>query len=175
MKTKLNTQKIVLVGLLAAITCIATMLIRIPTTKGYIHIGDSIVILSAIILGPIFGGLAASIGSFMADILAGYYMFAFATLIIKFLAAFGAGFVFKAMKHLKHIPLLLKVVVAGITSEVLVILGYFIFEIFYEGYAIALLEIIPNASQGAMGIVLSSILCPILLKIPLIANEHQNL
>ena len=175
MKTHFNTKKIVLVGLLAAITCLSTKSIRIPTTKGYIHIGDSIVILSSIILGPLLGGLAASIGSFMADILAGYYMFAFATLIIKFIAAFGAGFMFKAIKNLKHLPLLLKVIIAGITSEILVILGYFVFEIFYEGFAIALLEILPNASQGIMGIILSSILCPILLKIPAITNEHQNL
>ncbi len=39
--------------LLAAFTCIATMIIKIPTpTFGYIHLGDGLVLLCGIILGP---------------------------------------------------------------------------------------------------------------------------
>ena len=58
---KFNTQKLVLTALFAALTCVATMIIRIPTpgTGGYIHPGDALVILSGIILGPLYGFLAA--------------------------------------------------------------------------------------------------------------------
>ena len=47
-------------ALFAALACVATMSIRIPTpgTGGYIHPGDAIVILSGIILGPVYGMLA---------------------------------------------------------------------------------------------------------------------
>ena len=50
---KINTKRIVMTALFAALACVATMSIRIPTpgTNGYIHPGDAIVILSGIILG----------------------------------------------------------------------------------------------------------------------------
>ena len=68
-----KTKKIVMTALFAALACVATMSIRIPTpgTSGYIHPGDAIVILSGIILGPAYGFLAAGIGSCMADLLGG--------------------------------------------------------------------------------------------------------
>ena len=52
-----NLKKIVLAALMAAFACVATMSIRTPTpgTSGYIHPGDAIVILSGVILGPIWG------------------------------------------------------------------------------------------------------------------------
>ena len=60
-----STKTLVMTALLAALTCAATMSIRIPTpgTGGYIHPGDAIVILSGIILGPSLGFLAAEIPS----------------------------------------------------------------------------------------------------------------
>ena len=50
-----NLKKLILAALFAALSCVATMSIRIPTpgTGGYIHPGDAIVILSGVILGPV--------------------------------------------------------------------------------------------------------------------------
>ena len=72
-----KTKKIVMTALFAALACVATMSIRIPTpgTGGYIHPGDAVVILSGIILGPVYGFLAAGIGSCMADLLGGYFIY----------------------------------------------------------------------------------------------------
>ena len=66
-----NLKKLVMAALFAALTCVATMSIRIPTpgTNGYIHPGDALVILSGVILGPGWGLLSAGIGSAMADLL----------------------------------------------------------------------------------------------------------
>ena len=49
-------------ALFAALACVATMIIKIPTpgTSGYIHPGDAIVILSGAILGPVWGYLQTS-------------------------------------------------------------------------------------------------------------------
>ena len=46
-----NLKKIIMTALFAALACVATMSIRIPTpgTGGYIHPGDAIVILAGII------------------------------------------------------------------------------------------------------------------------------
>ena len=64
-----NIRKLVLAALLAALTAVATMIIRIPTpTQGYIHLGDGMVLICGILLGPGLGALAAGIGSMMADL-----------------------------------------------------------------------------------------------------------
>ena len=56
-----NLKKLVTAALFAALACVATMSIRIPTpgTNGYIHPGDALVILAGVFLGPAWGLLAA--------------------------------------------------------------------------------------------------------------------
>ena len=81
-------RKLVFAAVLAAFVCVATMIIRIPTpTKGYVNLGDCIVLVSGWLLGPVYGGAAAGIGSMFADIISGYFTYAPATLIIKALMA----------------------------------------------------------------------------------------
>lgn len=169
-----RTTQIVLSGLFAALTCVATMIIRIPTIKGYVHIGDCMVIASGIILGPLVGGLAAGIGSMFADILGGYYVFSAATLIIKFAAAFGAGITFKFAKKLLKKYNTPQVILGGIISELIVVAGYFVFEIFYEGTAAAIAEILPNSIQGITGLILAVAITPLLLRIPQIQDMKDN-
>ena len=51
--TNQNIKKLVTAALLAAMTCVATMIIKIPTpTFGYIHPGDGFVLLCGVVLGP---------------------------------------------------------------------------------------------------------------------------
>ena len=68
-----QTKKMVIAALFAALACVATMAIRIPTpgTGGYIHPGDAVVILCGIFLNPGAAFLAAGMGSAMADLLGG--------------------------------------------------------------------------------------------------------
>ena len=56
-----KTLKLVIAALMASMACVATMVIKIPipATGGYINLGDSIVLLSGVVLGPLYGGLAA--------------------------------------------------------------------------------------------------------------------
>lgn len=58
--TNSKLKKIVLTALFAALSCVATMSIKLPTpgTGGYIHPGDAMVILSGVVLGPWWGLLA---------------------------------------------------------------------------------------------------------------------
>lgn len=60
--TNEKLRKIIMSALFAALACVATMIIKIPTpgTSGYIHPGDAIVILSGAILGPVWGYLQTS-------------------------------------------------------------------------------------------------------------------
>jgi len=83
-----KTKKIVLASMLAALVFIATIIIRIPMPSiGYINLGDCFVLLCGWILGPIYGGLAAGLGSAIADLSAGYVSYAPVTFVIKGLMA----------------------------------------------------------------------------------------
>ena len=55
-------QKICFGALFAAIICVCT-LISIPLPIGYFNLGDAAVLLSAWTLGPLYGVVAAAIGS----------------------------------------------------------------------------------------------------------------
>ena len=84
---KASTFRVVLTALFAALVCVATMTIRIPSpTGGYLNLGDGIVLLSAFLLGPVYGTLAAGVGSMLADLLSGYPAYALGTLAVCLLA-----------------------------------------------------------------------------------------
>lgn len=162
--TSRKLYKLVVAATLAAMTCLATLFFqfKLPgVNSGYIHPGDGFVILSGIILGPLFGGLSAGIGSMLADILSGYFHYAVATFLIKLLAAVVAAIVYRHV-HIKKVT----VVLAGFFGGVVVTAGYFIFEYFLYGTLPALSAVPYNLLQNIMGIVISALVMPLLLKVP---------
>ena len=153
---KIETKKIVLVGLFAALTYVATSLIQVPSIKGYVHLGDSLVYLSGIILGPIYGALAAGIGSMISDLYLGYSSYAIPTLIIKGLDAFVVGSIyFMLFKDATGIKKTIKYIIAVIFGTAVMVLGYFAYELALYGSEYALPALIPNLSQGLAGGVLA--------------------
>lgn len=163
----MNRKKIkimTLAALLAAFTCVATMLIQIPTpTKGYVNLGDCIVNISAWILGPIYGSAAAGIGSAMADLISGYVVYAPATLIIKGFMAVVSFFVYNAVS--KKITSVVSRAVAAVTAELVMVAGYALFEmIIYRSAATAVLGVGGNLVQGVMGAVSSVVIYEAVIK-----------
>ena len=155
MNTK--TKKIVMAALIAALACMATMLIKIPSPlKGYINLGDGVVLLAGWMLSPIYGFLAAGLGSALADVLSGYAIYAPVTFIIKGLMALIAFYGFKFLNNkLGELP---SRIISGIVAEILMILGYYIFEGFLYGFTASLVNIPPNGVQGIAGLIISIIL-----------------
>ena len=162
-----NTKKLVLAALFAALACAATMVIRIPTpgTGGYIHPGDAIVILSGIFLGPVYGGLAAGIGSAMSDLLGGYFLYVPITFIIKGAIGYLTGRFFQFLKS-RGKSAWAGVIAGGIFDILLVVFGYGICEIFLYGLPAAVGSVFPNFIQGIGGLVISVFLYPVLSAIP---------
>ncbi len=156
MKTeKFSTKKLVLSALFAALTCVATIIIKIPSPlNGYINLGDGFVLLSAWLLPPGFSFLAAGIGSALADLFSGYIIYAPITFAIKGLMAICAYFVFKVLNTK---PLISRII-SGVTAEVVMILGYFVFEGFMYGFMPSFANIPANSIQGLAGIIIGVLL-----------------
>lgn len=170
-----NLKKIVLAALMAAFACVATMSIRIPTpgTSGYIHPGDAIVILSGVILGPVWGLLAAGIGSAMADLMGGYFIYVPITFVIKGIVAFAAGMIYRRMGRTSR-SRYIAVVLGGIADMILVAGGYFVCECGLYGAAAAAASVPANIIQGIGGLVIGIILYPVLIAIPDIRRIAQE-
>ena len=161
-----NLKKLILAALFAALSCVATMSIRIPTpgTGGYIHPGDAIVILSGVILGPVWGFLAGGIGSALSDLIGGYFIYVPITFVIKGLVALAAGLLYQKIgKNQKS--RYIAVILGGVADIILVAGGYFVCEFLIYG-AGAAASIPANIIQGVGGLVISCILYPILISIP---------
>ena len=161
MKTK--TQKIVIASMLAALCCVATRIIKIPSPlKGYLNLGDCVVLLSGWLLSPTYGFLAAGIGSALADLFSGYIIYAPATFAIKGIMAIIAYFCFKGMHNkLGNTP---SRIIGGILAEIEMVLGYFIFEGFMYGFVPSIVNIPANGVQGIAGVIIGIILVKIFEK-----------
>ena len=149
---------LVLAGLFAAIITVSTMMIRIPTpTKGYINLGDCFVNIAGWLLGPLYGGAAAGIGSSLSDLFAGYTVYVIPTFIIKALMAVTAFAVFKALS--KKLPTLVGRIISAITAELVMVAGYAVYESFlYGSAATALTGVAGNIVQGIGGVLFGVLL-----------------
>lgn len=149
-------------GLLIALTCVATICIHIPipATNGYINVGDSIILISAVFFGGPFGLVAGGIGSALADLLLGYTNYAPVTLVVKgiegilvALIAGKGGELFSAKK------------IAGVVIGLLwMVLGYFACETLMYGVAAAAGSVVSNCIQAAGSFVIFIILGAALYK-----------
>lgn len=162
-----NIRILVMAALLIAITCISTMLIKIPTPGfGYIHPGDGFVILCGLLLGPWAGALCAGIGSALADLFSGYLIYVPATFIIKALCALLAALILKRFLQLGSRPARIGgMILGGIVAEAVMVGGYFLYEAFIIGTTVGLfaaLASVPfNIVQGVFGVLISSVIYPI--------------
>ena len=135
---------IAITGVLAALTCAATMVVRVPSPSGgYMNLGDTLVLLSAWLLGPWYGAAAAGIGSALADLI-GYPLYAPATLLIKGGMAIIAGLLLRKGRS-RLLP--------ALPAEALMVAGYWVFDGMLTGSLPGAAAGIPsNLMQAAFGI-----------------------
>jgi ECF transporter S component (folate family) len=157
MNDKINTQtkKLAFTGVFIALVFALTIVVRVPSpTGGYINIGDAAVLTAGIILGPVYGAIAAGLGSAISDIVAGAAIYAPGTLIIKALMALVVGLFYKKCKSNGRLIVLL------ILSELIMVAGYFLYDalvLYLTGgenvFLASLEEIVGNSLQGAIGVI----------------------
>ncbi len=150
-----NLFKTIFAAVLAALICVATMIIQIPMplTNGYVNFGDCFILVAAWTLGGPWSFAAAGIGSALADLLTGYAHYVPGTLIIKALMAVVAVAIASGLG--KKLPKIVGYVVGAIAAEAVMIVGYFFYAWLLLGKSAegALSSVPGNAVQGAFGII----------------------
>lgn len=167
MKKNDSTRKMVLAALFAALTFVATLIhIHVPGMQtGYVNLGDCLVIISSLLLGPVYGAVAGGIGSALTDLVHGYVIYVPATFVIKTVMGLVVFYVHKGLAKKGNELTALPVAAGGIMAELLMIGGYFLYEgLVIVGFAGAALGIFGNCIQGIFGVVGAVILLKVIKK-----------
>lgn len=148
-------------GIFTALVLLATWLLKIPLpVVGYIHLGDGIIFLSAVFLGP-FAAVPAALGSGLADFAAGFPVFIPATVVIKGVMGLLSGVMLRRLGG-KHV---LPQIGVFLVAEIIMVAGYFGYEWILYGINTAYPNILYNTIQGIAGIVLGTVCIPAMRRI----------
>lgn len=150
-----GTKRIVYTALSTAMVAALTMFPQIPVGKGYIHLGDSMIILSAFILG-LYAVPAAAIGSALADIVTGYAIYSPATFIIKGAMAFVAYLIIRKKESF------LSLLLGALLCEAIMAGGYFLCDLLLFGFSVALTSLPFSLVQAGSGIAIGVTLCMVI-------------
>ena len=187
-----KTDNLVLTAMMLCLVCLATYALKVPNpfTQGYVHLGDTFIFISVLVLGKKNGAIASSVGAALADIIGGYAIFAIGTFIAKGLMAFVMGtFIEYGARHaarydasaekeghtlpadhrnetliLSHSPYeLLGMVLGGLTEVVVYV---FVNAAVYGNFTVGLLSIPGNIGQFVCSMIVAVFLVHALLKTP---------
>ena len=115
-------RNVILVGVLAAMICVATSFLHIPIVGGgYVHLGDTVIYLAAALLPTPYAVAAAAVGAGLADVLVAP-MWAPFTVVIK--AVMAIAFTAKNERLLCR-----RNAVAPLIAGVIGVVGYYIAEV----------------------------------------------
>lgn len=166
----IETASLVQMALMIAITCVATMVIKVPTLfgVGYDHLGDSMVFLGAILFGKKKGAITAAVGMSLADFLLGYAYYVPFTFVIKGIMAYiAASIAYRGNYEGKNI---LNNILGFVLGGAWMVFGYFLAKIvivqyivvkagtFREAFIIALAGIQGNIAQVTLGMIIAILL-----------------
>ncbi len=140
-----TVTNLALTGLMGALVYVATMFFKVEIPVGadrtMIGFANVFCVLSGLILGPAYGGLAAGVGSFLFDITGGWFSSAGVTLITKGLMAVICGAI--AWGGKSEEPRFARLVTAAVT-------GSLAYCIMYLGYSFFKLVVAGSAPEAAM-------------------------
>lgn len=139
-------------AVLAALTAVTTMAVNVPlpAVRGFVNIGDTVVLLAGLIFGPGVGALAGAVGSGLADLLLGYAHWAPWTFVIKGLEGFLAGWLACNVKN--------GLSLGAVSGAASMVLGYFLVGILFYGLPAAVASLPGDLIQGGISVVLSLLL-----------------
>ncbi len=154
--SKSKTKRLVVCALFAAICFVVTRFLSVPAlyTKGYVNLGDLVVLLCAFVVGGWQGSVAAAIGASLADASMGYWVYVPATFIIKAAMVFASSYVFKKTDGKNKMVSFCLLALSCIMAESIMVVGYFLFEsVLYKSFAVACASLVGNVIQAVVCIV----------------------
>ena len=155
MKT-VSTKDLCIKALLTALVAVATMVITVPVpaTSGYIHLGDSVILIVSVFFGWQYGLVCGAIGSMFADVFMGYTYWAPFTVVIKGLI----GLIVGKLSNYRGIEgnfFTARNVFAALVGETWMVFGYLIGGTILKGsFLVALTSVPANALQAIGGFIL---------------------
>lgn len=163
--TRVKTNDLIQVALMAAIVFVATSIFHIPSFMGVVHLGDSMIFVAALLLGRKKAATASAIGMCLFDLLNGYTAWAPFTFVIKGVMGYIAGTIAyrNGYEGKKVFNNLFAFVVAGIFMIAAyyfsgVLMAKFIVSkgiTMNEAFLLALKDIPGNIAQVVAGIVIA--------------------
>lgn len=159
-------------AVMMALAMVATISVRIPVpaTQGYVHFGDTVLILSVLVLGKKKGAVAGALGQALADILGGYVIFAPVTFVAKLLMGLLVGMAVESIIKYKSEKNSGKIVLAvffAVLSCVAMVGSYYLAEsMMYGSFIVPLAEIPANIIQFSAGAILATAVGGMLVKTP---------
>jgi len=146
--------QIAVAAIFAALVAVATLtfFIPIPVTGGYFNFGDTLIYVAALLFGP-FAGLFAGMGAAIADVVVAP-QYVLVTFVVKTIEGCLVGLFMKLfLSKIKSFTLcsVFAVLIGGFEM----VLGYFVYESFLNGRAVALLEVPVNVVQMLFGLVIA--------------------
>lgn len=154
------TRKLVFTALATALTMTATVVLGFRTGDFFFNCGDTVIFLSAALLGPLPAMLAGGFGSFFAD-LATYPATMFFTLVIKGLEGGLCGLLMKLFRT-SECGKWLAPLTGGVSMAVagaFMMTGYFVCNSFIYGTPASALVALPaDAVQASVSVALACVL-----------------
>jgi len=157
----MNTKTLSFAALQAAVIFAVTFFARIPVpalSGAYVNLGDSAIYICAYIFGGLPTGLAAGVGSVLADLLAGAAAYVPATAIIKTLMGIIAVAVIKRGGFMRFL-------IASVICGAVMTAGYFLYEALLFGGNYAYVSLPFNLIQWGGTIAVSAVVYPLISKL----------
>ena len=154
MNSKYSQKDIAIVGMMIALVFVGTFYFKIPTTFGYTHLGDCMIILATCLLGTKRGAIAGALGAGLADLIGGYTIWVLPTMAFKASWVLVMGLVaFKLLKNFKF-----NLWVGAIAGGLIHILLYTLIKIPLFGASYALATLFTLSLQTLSGVVLGNLI-----------------
>ena len=143
--------KISLVAVLTAIVVVFTLIVRIPTSRGYLNLCDVAIFFTAFTFGPGVAFIVAGLGTAIADIVSGYAQWA----IVSFIVHGSEGLVVAIIVHKAKKPF--RKILGAVIGVLIVAIGYYFGGAILVNFEVALIEVPMNLAQAGVGAVLGSL------------------
>ena len=159
-KRAFPTRKLVFTALMTALTVAATVVLGFRTGDFFFNCGDTVIFVTAALLGPVPAMIAGGLGSFFAD-LAVYPATMFFTLVIKGAEGLICGLLMRLFRTRNRGKILAPLTggASMLAGGAFMMLGYFICNSFIYGTPASALAALPaDTVQASLSVAVACVL-----------------